>query len=116
MNNLKAKWAPPSERSRLAGISNAGAQIGNVIALPLGGILCDNGFGVGWPSIFYLFGALGLVWFAAWMLLSAKSPDEHRFIGKVEMDYILAQTSNHPSKQTDVCHHNEIRFSFSYHI
>jgi MFS family permease len=48
--NLKAHWAPPTERSRLAGIANAGAQIGNVVALPLGGFLCVYGFDGGWPS------------------------------------------------------------------
>ena len=26
-----AAWAPPSERSRLIGVANAGSQIGNVI-------------------------------------------------------------------------------------
>lgn len=60
--SIKAYWAPPSERSRLAGIANAGAQMGNVIALPLGGFLCVYGFAGGWPSIFYVFGIFGVVW------------------------------------------------------
>ena len=30
MSTLWSAWAPPTERSRLAGIANAGAQIGNV--------------------------------------------------------------------------------------
>ena len=30
MSTLWGAWAPPNERSRLAGIANAGAQIGNV--------------------------------------------------------------------------------------
>jgi hypothetical protein len=38
------------------------------------------GFDGGWPSIFYIFGAIGIVWFFLWMLLAAKSPEEHRFI------------------------------------
>lgn len=29
-----------------------------VIALPLGGFLCINGFDGGWPSIFYVFGKI----------------------------------------------------------
>ena len=55
-NWFQAHWAPPNERSRLVGIANAGAQIGNVAALSLGGYLCVSGFDGGWPSIFYTFG------------------------------------------------------------
>ena len=33
MSTLWSAWAPPTERSRLAGIANAGAQIGNVFEL-----------------------------------------------------------------------------------
>lgn len=35
MSSLWAYWAPPAERSRLVGVANAGAQIGNVILLKL---------------------------------------------------------------------------------
>jgi predicted MFS family arabinose efflux permease len=54
--SLWAQWAPPEERSRLIGFANSGAQIGNVITLPLGSWLCSNGFAGGWGSIFYLIG------------------------------------------------------------
>ena len=35
-----------------------GAQVGNVITLPLSGILCEYGFDDGWGSIFYVFGII----------------------------------------------------------
>ncbi len=34
----------------------AGSWMGNVIALPLSGYLCENGFNDGWPSVFYVIG------------------------------------------------------------
>ena len=30
--------------------------MGNVVALPLSGLLCRYGFANGWPSIFYIIG------------------------------------------------------------
>ena len=33
-----------------------GFSLGNVIALPVSGVLCENGFSQGWDSIFYVFG------------------------------------------------------------
>lgn len=89
-----ASWAPSNERSRLIGTGNAGAQIGNVIALPLGGFLCINGFDGGWPSIFYVFGVLGLVWTVIWFVFASNSPEENRFIGEAEKEYILEETKN----------------------
>lgn len=47
---------PSKERTQIIGTSTAGAWLGNIIALPLGGYLCVNGFDGGWPSIFYIFG------------------------------------------------------------
>lgn len=98
MSSLWAYWAPPAERSRLVGVANAGAQIGNVLALPLGGFLCVYGFDGGWPSIFYIFGAIGIVWFFLWMFLAAKSPEEHRFISQKEKLYIQSSVLP-PTKQ-----------------
>jgi MFS transporter, ACS family, solute carrier family 17 (sodium-dependent inorganic phosphate cotransporter), member 5 len=98
MSSLWANWAPPSERSRLVGLANSGSQIGNIVALPLSGILCVYGFAEGWGSIFYIFGGLGVVWFVFWMLVTSKSPKEHRFIGEAEREYILSQTNNTGAK------------------
>ena len=82
-----------------------------VVALPLGGFLCIYGFGGGWPSIFYVFGVSGVVWFALWMLLVATSPEEHRFIGQREKDYIVEQTRESLSGKKEVYMqmHNYIR-------
>lgn len=60
MSTIFVSWAPARERTKIIGTSTAGAWVGNIIALPLAGYLCVNGFGGGWPSIFYIFGIIHL--------------------------------------------------------
>jgi MFS family permease len=73
----------------LTGISYAGAQIGNVLVMPLSGLLCRHGFDGGWPSIFYILGVVGIVWCIVWLLSAADSPQKHRTIGEPERKYIM---------------------------
>lgn len=63
-----------------------GGQIGTIIAMPICGALASSA--IGWPSIFYIFGALGICWVLLWMFLGADSPGTHRFISKAEQLYI----------------------------
>ena len=90
-----AKWAPPNERSSLLGISNAGGQVGIIVGFSLGGYLCSNGFDGGWPSIFYIFGFIGFIWCFLWYFFMSDCPSEHRFISKMEREYIINETKHH---------------------
>lgn len=65
-----------------------------MIALPLGAYLCVNGFAGGWPSIFYIFGSVGFVWFILWMVLASNSPSQNRLIKDKEQKYIEAETAD----------------------
>ncbi|CAF0729473.1 unnamed protein product [Didymodactylos carnosus] len=91
---LRVHWAPPTERSRLMGFMNAGAQIGNVITLPLGAAMCTWRFIGGWPLIFYFSGGIGFVWGIVWLYFYADSPENQRFISLREKTYILESTQN----------------------
>ncbi|CAG2163528.1 unnamed protein product [Oppiella nova] len=90
MNAMISRWMPKMERSRGSTIIFTGSPIGTVITLPLAGVLCDTTFLEGWPSIFYVLGIAGCVWFALWALLVHESPDSHPFITQEEYDYITA--------------------------
>ncbi len=106
MQAMISKWTPLQERSFLAaiiyagmcrhilidwhtlcygtGVSNElctlGTPAGNVISLPLSGILADS---VSWESVFYVFGAIGVVWFVFWIWIVADTPAKHATITKV---------------------------------
>ncbi|XP_025090947.1 sialin-like isoform X2 [Pomacea canaliculata] len=88
MHAMWGVWAPVYERSKLVSFSCGGAQLGTVFALPISGILCQQGFAGGWPSVFYVFGALGCLWFVAWMLLVSETPATHPRISDSERRFI----------------------------
>jgi len=54
---IMAHWAPANERGKLMGFMNAGGQIGNVLTLSIGGLMCSWDFLGGWPLIFYSVGS-----------------------------------------------------------
>lgn len=63
-----------------------------MVTLPLAGYLCENGFNGGWPSIFYVLGSIGILWFIVWMIFSSNEPGNNRFISESEKEYILNST------------------------
>ncbi|XP_063974434.1 putative inorganic phosphate cotransporter isoform X2 [Diachasmimorpha longicaudata] len=87
---MLAKWIPPNERSRMGAFVYAGAQFGTVISMPLSGLLSKYGFSGGWPSIFYVFGAVGTIWCVAFLIWVHEDPEQHPKISEEEKKYILS--------------------------
>lgn len=58
--------------------------------MPLSGILSEYGFDGGWPSIFYVFGAVGTIWCVAFLLMVYEDPESHPRISEDEKKYILS--------------------------
>ncbi|GIX89354.1 hypothetical protein CEXT_804531 [Caerostris extrusa] len=90
MHAMLGSWLPKYERSMLSTIVYSGAQIGTVISLPISGLLCDSNFLGGWPSVFYVFGTLGCLWFLFWAYFIHETPEKHPRISQAEL--ILIQT------------------------
>ncbi|KRT84623.1 membrane transporter, partial [Oryctes borbonicus] len=85
-HNLLSRWIPLSERSRMGTFVYAGGPLGTVIALPLTGWISSSS--IGWPSAFYIYGALGFAWTGLWLWLGSNSPSEHKTISDEERMYI----------------------------
>ena len=64
LHHVTARWAPANERARFVTISVSGQYLGTSATL-----LCAPLVHVWWPSIFYIFGGLGICWVVAWVLL-----------------------------------------------
>ncbi|CAK9829685.1 Putative inorganic phosphate cotransporter [Anthophora retusa] len=86
IHTLLSKWVPPSERARLGTFAYAGAQFGTVICFPISGVLAISR--IGWPSIFYVFGAISILWSILFFVLGSDSPAQHSRISEREKRYI----------------------------
>jgi len=84
---LIARWSAPKYHTSVVSVMFSGMDIGIVVGMFLTGVLCDYGFAGGWPSAFYVFGAVGCVWSLAWFLLCYNSPSTHPRISTVERNY-----------------------------
>uniref|UniRef100_A0A8C0IF87 Solute carrier family 17 member 4 n=1 Tax=Bubo bubo TaxID=30461 RepID=A0A8C0IF87_BUBBB len=91
---LWAKWAPPLERSRLMNIADAGCTFGTFFALLVAGIICQS---LGWPFVFYIFGAVGCAWCLCWFLLVYEDPAHHPWISAGEQEYIMSSLAHQGS-------------------
>jgi MFS transporter, ACS family, aldohexuronate transporter len=70
-----AEWFPTQERSTAMGLMNAGTAVGAVAAPPLIAITLAH---LSWRWVFFLSGAVGLVWTLAWIRIyhpAATYPD-----------------------------------------
>ena len=81
-----SKWAPAEERGRLVSYCYSGAQFGTVIIMSASGYIASSRYG--WPCIFYLSGAAGLMWAFVWLYCCASTPAEHPYITVAERRYI----------------------------
>lgn len=79
-----AEWFPVKERAYATGWFNAGTNVGAVFC-PL--VVPWIYVHLGWPLTFYLTGAAGIAWLAAWWFLYDE-PEKQRWMNKSELDYI----------------------------
>ncbi|XP_040316247.1 sodium-dependent phosphate transport protein 1 [Herpailurus yagouaroundi] len=88
------KWAPPLERGRLTSLSLSGVLLGPFIVLLVTGFICQS---LGWPVVFYIFGACGCGMSLLWFLLFYDDPKTHPCISVSEKNYILSSLNQQQS-------------------
>ncbi|XP_029406031.2 putative inorganic phosphate cotransporter isoform X1 [Bactrocera dorsalis] len=94
---MLAKWSPVEERGALSTFCYSGSQFGTVVILAISGIIAESP--LGWPGIFYISGALGILWGVCWLIFSASTPAEHKTISLEERKFIensLGQVDSTP--------------------
>ncbi|XP_036200069.1 sodium-dependent phosphate transport protein 1-like isoform X2 [Myotis myotis] len=81
------KWAPPLERGRLTSLSLSGQMLGPSVALCVTGLICQS---LGWPMVFYIFGAGGCALSLCWFLLFYDDPEGHPCISPAEKEFLAS--------------------------
>ncbi|CAH1154736.1 unnamed protein product [Phaedon cochleariae] len=87
---LLSKWAPVWERAKWGSFVYAGQVLGNCLAMPITGMLCDTNSG--WPLAFYFYGCLGMAWSLLWLLLGSNTPGSDKRISSEERKWIESGT------------------------
>ncbi|XP_047145228.1 sialin isoform X1 [Hydra vulgaris] len=88
LHALISQWSPPADRSKFVGYTFSGTNTGTILSLPISSLLAGSTFLGGWPSVFYVFGTLGIVWFFLWLFLVFNNPNEHPYIREAERNFL----------------------------
>ncbi|KAK9843080.1 hypothetical protein WJX74_006724 [Apatococcus lobatus] len=89
MNNLLSRWVPVQERSRSLSLVYSGMYTGSMAGLAASPQMVKS---LGWPSVFYIFGSLGLVWSVFWQRSASSSPHDDEFMTEKERKYVTENT------------------------
>jgi sugar phosphate permease len=80
-------WYPRRERGFAQGFTHSASRFGAFIAPPII-VLIISMPALGWRWVFYLCGAIGIIWSIWWYLSYRNLPEEHRLVGPAELEYI----------------------------
>ena len=83
-----------------------GPHIGSIISFPLSALLCRYGFDGGWPSVFYVFGSIGILWFFLWFFVGYSSPSSHPRISEKERAHIEGSIAEQGVKEQVLYNYN----------
>ncbi len=75
-------WYPRQERGFVQGVTHSASRFGAAIAPPIVVLIMTT---LGWRSVFYICGAVGLIWSVWWYLSYRNLPEEHGMVNSAEL-------------------------------
>jgi len=87
-----------------------GTSVGTAVTYIVCGYLMDW---LGWESVFYITGSIGLLWHICWTYLVYDSPRIHPTITEKELKYIENSLGNSIVKNVSVSYYYHV-FNYSY--
>ncbi|HEX4210946.1 MAG TPA: MFS transporter, partial [Candidatus Binataceae bacterium] len=93
VHSIAARWTIASERARAISLHFSGVAFGTVVALLVSPALV---LWLGWPSVFYISGGLGLIWLVLWQWKAADGPEDCAGVTPHEMGVIREGRADAP--------------------
>ena len=84
-------WYPRRERGLVQGVTHSASRLGAAIAPPIVVLIMSQ---FGWRPVFYVCGAVGLLWSLWWALSYRNLPEEHGSVNKAELELIRGRSPN----------------------
>jgi sugar phosphate permease len=75
-------WYPQAERGLVQGVTHSASRLGAAIAPPIVVLIMSE---FGWRPVFYICGAVGLLWSLWWSLTYRNLPEDHPLVNKTEL-------------------------------
>jgi D-galactonate transporter len=92
-------WFPRHERGFVQGITHSASRLGAAIAPPLVVLIMTT---LGWRSVFYICGVVGIVWSVLWYFAYRNLPEEHGLVNAEELKYIRGTDENGNVKRANL--------------
>jgi len=93
IHSITARWTIAEERARVIALNFSGIHLGTVTAFLVSPMIIMR---FGWPALFYLAGAIGVMWVGAWLWRTSETPESDPDITREELATILAGRPDAP--------------------
>jgi sugar phosphate permease len=101
-------WYPRDERGFVQGISHAASRFGAAIGPPIAVFIMIR---YGWRSVFYVIGALSLLWSLLYLFAYRNMPEEHVGVSRPELARIRGLNEKGEIKQANVAKRPKVPWS-----
>ena len=78
-------WYPRHERGFVQGVTHSASRLGAAIAPPIVVLIMTT---LRWRPVFYICGAVGILWSVLWYFAYRNLPEEHALVNEAELKYI----------------------------
>jgi sugar phosphate permease len=92
-------WYPREERGFVQGITHSASRAGAAIAPPIVVYIMTV---LSWQWVFYICGAVGIVWALWWSIAYRNLPEEHALVNRGELEHIRGTDEQGNVKQANI--------------